>query len=589
MQNKADVSAAHSTAGRWEAASEPTNPVLKSVGMTSGVGARLIASLPIIFAALMISLAIAGVFAHVSPVLFWDAWEALAFWLRGSPATDWWALHNEHRIVLGRLLFWFDFKWFGGRTWFLFTMNLVFAGVAAVVFSRAAMSVPWSRRGSPARTEAIALSSVMVSLCFLWSQGDNFGQAFQGVFFLGQLLPLLALLCLARAASTGSNPGWFIAATLVGAASAGTLASGLLALPLLVVTSLLLRLPRRRIVVLVAVSAVVALLYLRGYSTPGQHGSLGQALRSDPSVLFQYVLGYLGSPVWFLTGREALGRTLAALAGLAFMLVLLFQAFRLLRARRPDPTSVALLVFALYILIGAALTASGRWNFGIDSAFSSRYTTPALWGWCALTVVYWRDPGRQERRTEFLLPALAIVAATMLLFQVSALKRPHETLWLRNIAVLALELGVRDPAATAAVFPNYDWVHGIAETASVRDASAFGRYPFQGLRGQWNTETIENDDQGRGIQRPGGKPQGQRHDQHARTHPEAQIGQARCQPSDQARGLSARSAEARRSFRRSHQPLRPARCEPAAQDDDRDEGQRAGESKGFSGGSGKGQ
>lgn len=75
-----------------------------------------------------IALAILGGARAYTPVPFWDMWEGLFnFYLlvQSGDTSVWWAQHNEHRIVLSRLLFWLDIAVFRGAGLFLIIMNYV--------------------------------------------------------------------------------------------------------------------------------------------------------------------------------------------------------------------------------------------------------------------------------------------------------------------------------------------------------------------------------------------------------------------------------------------------------------------------------
>ena len=47
----------------------------------------------------------------------------------------WWSQHNEHWIVLARMLFWIDLSWFHGLGSFLIVVNFLLIGIAYLVFS----------------------------------------------------------------------------------------------------------------------------------------------------------------------------------------------------------------------------------------------------------------------------------------------------------------------------------------------------------------------------------------------------------------------------------------------------------------------
>ena len=77
-------------------------------------------------AIIFISLAIYGGIQLYSPIPFYDMWDAyLNFYVQVNQGdiAYWWSQHNEHRIVLSRILFWIDIRFFQGRIWFLIVIN----------------------------------------------------------------------------------------------------------------------------------------------------------------------------------------------------------------------------------------------------------------------------------------------------------------------------------------------------------------------------------------------------------------------------------------------------------------------------------
>src|SRR5262245_64250723 len=69
-----------------------------------------------------VGLAIIGAIRVYSPVPLSDMWNGSVDFFRRVNDGDmaaWWAAHNEHRIVLARILFWMDLALFSGTAWLL--------------------------------------------------------------------------------------------------------------------------------------------------------------------------------------------------------------------------------------------------------------------------------------------------------------------------------------------------------------------------------------------------------------------------------------------------------------------------------------
>jgi hypothetical protein len=433
----------------------------------------------------VIGLAVIGGVRSYSPVPFWDMWDGyLEFFLRitDGDSSAWWTQHNEHRIMLARLLFWADIKWFGGTGWFLIAVNYFLAGANALVF--------WRILRDAAATETPATGEILLGLMitawlFLWSQEVNLTWAFQSQFFLAQLLPLCALYWLQKSI-IGIKAGRrsFLIACGFGLASVGTMANGILALPLMTFYALLTRQSLLRTGALSILSVGTIFFYFNDYHAPVER-SLLQDIKENPFGFAQYVLLYLGGPFFYLFGKGGFGKVIALEAGLALIVSSAWFAIKSPRKPQEMTLQLAMLFFILYIVGTAFGTAAGRLILGVDHALSSRYTTPALMAWCALLVLY--SPGIltsvRARGTKRLLP-FAALALLMIPLQINAL-RTDDKLFERKIAQLALR--VKDQTQIEHVHWSAELALSIAEKAAAQNLSIFAMYPFSGAREQLGT------------------------------------------------------------------------------------------------------
>ena len=211
------------------------------------------------FSLLTTGMVVVGGFRHFSAVPYWDMWGGTIqfyFNVMEGDSSVWWAQHNEHRPVLARLLFWIDFYFFDGLSIFLIITNYLLTAMAALVFW---LFLRDMQPGQAVTGREIATGLLITAWLFLWCQSENFTWAFQSQFFMAQLLPLAALLWLARSMH---NTRWsFTLACLLGVLSAGTMANGVLALPLMFCCALILRLPPLRSAILFGLSVVVITIY----------------------------------------------------------------------------------------------------------------------------------------------------------------------------------------------------------------------------------------------------------------------------------------------------------------------------------------
>lgn len=439
--------------------------------------------LPLIIGIAYAVLACAGTWINYSPVPFWDMWNGyLEFHFRaGSGWGAWWELHNEHRLVLARALFLLDTTLFRGSLVFLFALNVAFA---ATLFATLAAMLTRLRPGWRDEPGTLALLGLLAVLGFSWLQRENFIWAFQSQFFLSYLLPLwsfAALSASSTAASTRRGNGWFLVAALCGIASIGTMANGLVTLPLMTAMAIALRLRWYRVVTLAVLSVLTCSYYLADYVHPPHHSSLTQVLRQDPAAFIQFLLAALGSPWYFVTGE--LSNRIAIAAGVVLIAtsawIFLTQPWR-----RPAPWQMGLIFFLLYIGAAVTGTSSGRALLGVDYAFSSRYQTPSLLAWSVLSILlvarFSSSPCRAGMR--WVVPVLTVaIALSLWPYQWRALQR-DESRYPRLVAALAVELGIRDDSYLDRIYFDAERLFRIAEQPRAMNLSVFGHDSIRDVR-----------------------------------------------------------------------------------------------------------
>jgi hypothetical protein len=429
-------------------------------------------------ALLFVSLAIVGGVRGYSPVPFWDMWDGyLGFFTKLSDGDwmAWWAQHNEHRILLTRLFFWIDLTIFSGQGWFLIVVNYFLLTVVCYLFWRIWKEIEPDNQNS-------WIGYFLIAWLFWWIQKNNLEWGFQSQFILAQLLPLLSFYFLHIAFIGGPKKiRFFYLGVLIGILSIGSMANGILTLPLMVVFALMLRMDWRRTLIIGVFSIACIAFYFYEYTAPGSHGNLRQAILTNPIKLLHYVAVYVGSPFSF--GSTSLGLLAATVAGIALIASSLFFAWRMLFLRRQNSLQLALLIFILYVGGTALGTAGGRVIFGVEQALSSRYMTPALMAWAALFLLFYInvDLFKSWSRSK-----LWIVMASLILFmlpqQLKALKSQNLILFDREIAALALELGVKDQEQISNIFPSAEWVLDIVKVPIRENYSIFGMAPLADLR-----------------------------------------------------------------------------------------------------------
>jgi len=440
---------------------------------------RLLPTLFIGFAAAFVLLVIYKMVAGFDGIPYWDMYDgALAFYARftGGDWSSLWDVHNEHRIVLTKLLFLIDLNLLDGTTRFLWLVNLVLAGLIALVLVAFLREVPQGRA-------FVWLPAFLVAVSFSELQKENLYWSFQSQFFLAYLLPLAALyLALLSLTRPERSVGYFAASTGLGILSIGTMANGILALPVLTAFALLTRMSWRRVAVLAVLSAIGVAAYFHGLPDKADASPGLQILQEKPTRFVRYVLTYLGAPF----GKT--GKVPTVLAGLALVVLTVRAAWKHIPRGRASAVEIALLGFMGYILLTALVTAVGRANYGMPQAMSSRYTTPNIMNWCVLLMLYlpWLSatPGRSVKTTR----ALLVLMLLLFVVQLSAL-RPNNKATDRMGAALALELGIPDQDQVIHVYPKADLALQIIDQLRDDPKAIFAMEPIRDARVVIGTRT----------------------------------------------------------------------------------------------------
>lgn len=433
-----------------------------------------------------------GIFLSYTSVPILDMWDStVGFYLalQNGNTSIWWAPHNEHRIVLSRLLFWLDLKLTDGRSILSLATHPTFAALSVYTFYLFYKQLVVVT-STHSRLINILVASFLTAWLFQWIQHENFAWAFQSQFFMAQLLPLMSLYLLARSSTAQVRRNtWFLAACVLGIASAGTMANGVICLPILVVYSLITRQSLQRVLVLTVLAITTLSLYFWDFHTPAHHSSVTQSILSQPLNLARYVLLYIGGPFYYLWGGGKYGLLIAmsATTAMAAYSVYILVTPSLAPVSRPDErhrTWQLALVFYIIYLAGTALgTGGGRLVFGVEQALAPRYTTPALMAWAALFILCLPTLVAHWQKLRLLIvPAALVLLSQMVVQQTNSLESHRNQNFERAQAVLALELDIKDREKIRSIYPSPEVLINITNVLRSRKLSVFGYQPWIGLR-----------------------------------------------------------------------------------------------------------
>lgn len=383
-------------------------------------------------------------------VPYMDMFDGTLYFYTKFSQGNWfslWEQHNEHRIVLSKLLFLINMYLANGTTPFLEIIEL---GLAA---SMACLLVLFSQKIVAGPLLSI-LNLSIIALCFSMGQEQNFSSVFQSQFFLVYVLPLMCMYFAHRAVQDGRDH-WrnFAISTVCAVLSALSMANGVFAVPMLLVYGILMNIGWRRIAILVMVSALVFVTYLYNYHSVQGHTDPLTAIR-HPIALLEFVCVYMGHSM---------------LVGFVIILASIYAFGYYLSKRKSHSAETALLGFIGFVILSAFITALGRVGFGQDAARSSRYATPAIAMIASLFILY-RPLLALAGRWSFLQkPETGVLFLFLLVTgQKETLVVPPKQNFNAILGALALELRAQDQEIVGAIYPASRMAWAIETSAQAR-------------------------------------------------------------------------------------------------------------------------
>jgi hypothetical protein len=131
----------------------------------------------------------------------------------------------------------------------------------------------------------------------------------------------------------------------------------------------------------------------------------------------------------------------------------------------------ALLTFVIYVIATAFITAGGRLMFGLDQAFSGRYTTPAIMVWSVIFLILAQ---LAKNRKNLMTIASATLIICMLPYQLKAIKNKTSDLTERSLGALSLALNLEDEDQIKSIYPSAKRALEVSKTLREKGYSIFG-------------------------------------------------------------------------------------------------------------------
>lgn len=357
-----------------------------------------------IYSFVFLALAIYGTYLNYSFIPVADSWSNYELFKEVGEGhyLSFLSLHNEHRIVPSKLLFWIDMKFFNGTEKFLLIIHYLLVSIIIILFCKINILV-----NNPSKKLTTLFGCIVIIMSFFWVQRANLTWAFQSQFYFVILFSLLTFVSIRH-----SLP--IITTTIFIILSMFSMGNGIL-IPLLVFIYYLLNKKYKTAILSLFLFLILFLLYFQNYVSSSNYMSPIDSLINHPFRIVIFSLVFLGNIFSSLVGKGIFGSVIAGLMGL-FSVFLVATSFKK-QIKNP------FFYFLLFIIGTAVLTAMGRQEDGFIHAVSSRYTTPAVFYWIMIVVLYSQKLGNLNDKTKNLIKkVLVFVLLTAFLVQLKAFR-----------------------------------------------------------------------------------------------------------------------------------------------------------------------
>jgi hypothetical protein len=401
----------------------------------------------LVAAAFFVAFAALLIITGYSKCPFSDEWAVISGLAQGvSPLSiSWlWSQHNEHRILIPRLLISLDAYAFGARNISLFIGIylvqvfhwLLFAGV-----SRSEINDSYVRT---------TFQCIWAAFLFLPTQLENLTWAFQISFVLPFFLASSAFACIGFYDATKRSFMRLGLSFFCIWLAMCNLAAGMMIWPVLLLLCWLKRLDKKTFGLVAAVALASLALYFTNYRRPPENGDPLASLM-NPVAVSQYVMNYLGSP-WVAFSLHK-GWDFAALS---FLVLAGLLAHACLHRDRWSNLELFLLSDSVFIFLVSCVTALGRLNLGIGQSGAGRYHTPSSVYWASLlSLALVRFHRFKWRRSELVLSGFLALVMILFVFRAPRIWRLNQAnTRLRNSACEAIEQNRLDLPITLELYKD---------------------------------------------------------------------------------------------------------------------------------------
>lgn len=296
------------------------------------------------------------VYMNTPNVPRWDDFEAVLQFIQNvkhdknitEVLFDFWSQHNEHRILIPRLIFFLYFEISGTvdfqKIAFVGNLGWVMSLILLSVYQVKVLKLNWF----------CCIVTTLIFLSYCHYEIMNWAMASVQQYF--QILFVIILLLV-----VSQYPRSIVGAMLLGICSVSCGGGGLAVLPLVFLIFLL----KKNInyaLVWGAFSIFLLIIYFYGYAKPAHHPSVLGALE-NPINLVKFVFCFLGSSMPSVLSAMCLGIVL--FIGIVININYIYK-------------NVFLFLLTMFIFATALMVSLTRSGFGVDYAISSRYSIYSL-------------------------------------------------------------------------------------------------------------------------------------------------------------------------------------------------------------------
>ena len=386
----------------------------------------------------------------------WDGYIGFYNKIISHDLSAWYVQHNEHRLIFSRLLFWIDLSFFSGNNIFLLVIDLLIHLATLLLF------IFLFLKDNHKNSTNLIFITLIFSCGFSWIQWENFTWAFQSQFFGVYCFAFFSFYFLYEH-KTKNNLLFFIGSLFFAALSVISMANGIIVFPILMLLGVALKIDYRKITIIIIFGLLCAYFYFSNYTALGP-GKFSDEIFHRPLQMLLYIAKFLGAPA---------GRGVAAIFGfliMAFSCAGLFVYFK----KNTAQVNYPILYFSFLLFIGgSALGAAGnRLVYGLDQAFSSRYTTPAIYAWIAIFLL-WTHLASNRKALISIITIFSILTLSLVGHQRHTWDDTSQREFNRKLAVLAAKMNVHEDAITSVVYPDVDTLISQVQLASQNNISIF--------------------------------------------------------------------------------------------------------------------